>query len=574
MLHVGRYIFKRAETEPEFEAIHRLNYQTFVTEVPQHPDPGTGRLVDKFHDKNVYFIALRDGRLVGMVSAHGRPPFSIAPRLSDPSILDRPGSRPLEVRLLAVEPAERNGLVLCGLLWSFYEYARDNGYTDLYISGVTNRQELYERLGFQPLGPAVRSGAAAFIPMSVTFARLQARLQKLIPLWKRHVQRVASAESNAAASAAGPAEHELVCLLPGPVTMAPEVRAAFHQPPVYHRGETFIADFEEVRRQLAAMTNSRDVAFLNGSGTLANECVAAQLAAEVPLPGETRPRGVVLVNGEFGQRLARQAARFGLGPRVLTWPWGRAWNLDEVDAALAAEPAGSWVWGVHLESSTGVLNDLAGLVQRARPRGIRVCVDCVSSLGAVPLDLRDVYLASGASGKSLGAYAGLAVVFADADRLVPTDPGRLPSYLDVAAALATRGPRFTFPSPTLYAARAALTAYATPELAWDRYERYAAQGMYVRRQLRELGLPPLAEDAWAAPVVTTFAPPGNESAAAFVARCRDWGFAIGGQSAYLAERRLVQIATMGALRREALTPLFEHLGRSLLTRNGLARQLA
>lgn len=89
MLRVGRYVFKRAEASHEFEAIHRLNYRTFVEEIPQHPDPGTGRLVDKFHDKNVYFVALRDGRLVGMISAHGQPPFSVAPRLSDPSVLDR-----------------------------------------------------------------------------------------------------------------------------------------------------------------------------------------------------------------------------------------------------------------------------------------------------------------------------------------------------------------------------------------------------------------------------------------------------------------------------------------------------
>jgi hypothetical protein len=46
-----------------------------------------------------------------------------------------------------------------------------------------------------------------------------------------------------------------------------------------------------------------------------------------------------------------------------------------------------------------------------------------------------------------------------------------------------------------------------------------------------------------------------------VERCRAWGYAIGGQSGYLAERRLVQIATMGAIGREDLIPLFQHLHR-------------
>ena len=226
---------------------------------------------------------------------------------------------------------------------------------------------------------------------------------------------------------------------------------------------------------------------------------------------------------------------------------------------LAQEPAGSWVWGVHQESSTGVLNDLPGLVQVARNHGIRVCVDCISSLGAVPLDLRDVYLATGATGKSLGSYAGLGIVFAHAPDLASLDTSRVPSYLDIPAILSCEGPRYTFPSATVRALSAALDAYRTPEQVQAQYERYAALGAYVRQQLRQLDVPLLAADACASPVVTTFPPPVEESAIAFVARCRSWGFAIGGESQYLAERRLVQIATMGAVTRDDCAPLFDQL---------------
>src|SRR5215472_4314135 len=98
MYRDGGYLFKRAETPEEFEQIHRLNYRTFVAEIPQHHDTGDGRLVDKFHAKNTYFIAVRHGRVVGMISVHDQPPFSVADRLSDPSLLTHPDSRPLEVR--------------------------------------------------------------------------------------------------------------------------------------------------------------------------------------------------------------------------------------------------------------------------------------------------------------------------------------------------------------------------------------------------------------------------------------------------------------------------------------------
>jgi aspartate aminotransferase-like enzyme len=297
--------------------------------------------------------------------------------------------------------------------------------------------------------------------------------------------------------------------------------------------------------------------------------VAATLAAEQRQAGITGPRGVMLINGEFGDRLARQATRFGLQPRVLAWPWGKAWDLDRVDAALAEEPEGSWVWGVHQESSTGVLNDLSGLVHVAQRRGMRVCVDCISSLGAVPLDLRDVYLATGATGKSLGSYAGAALIFADGKALARIDRKQVPSYFDVSAALDSEGPCYTFPSPTLLALEAALQEYATHERAQATFARYHELGGFVRTQLRRLGLAPLADDDCASPVVTTFAPPG-ESSVAFVARCRAWGYAIGGESQYLAQRRLVQIATMGAITRERFEGLFDHLERWLAHRPVLA----
>src|SRR5262249_22600804 len=156
-----------------------------------------------------------------------------------------------------------------------------------------------------------------------------------------------------------------------------------------------------------------------------------------------------------------------------TWSWGEPWDLAAVERRLRGEGRHiDWVWGVHQESSTGVLNDLSGLVAVARRAGCKVCVDCISSLGAVPLDLREGYLATGATGKSLGSYAGAALIFADAQHLEHLDFGHTPTYLDLQASLRTTGPRFTFPSSTLLALEAALAGFATPESAQACFERY------------------------------------------------------------------------------------------------------
>ena len=77
-----------------------------------------------------------------MVSLHGQPPFSIASRLSDPSILQRPGQPPAgSARLLAVEPSERNGIVVLGMTVSVHQHAQGPGFTELLISGVSERAE-------------------------------------------------------------------------------------------------------------------------------------------------------------------------------------------------------------------------------------------------------------------------------------------------------------------------------------------------------------------------------------------------------------------------------------------------
>ncbi|NOX53763.1 MAG: alanine--glyoxylate aminotransferase family protein, partial [Planctomycetes bacterium] len=262
----------------------------------------------------------------------------------------------------------------------------------------------------------------------------------------------------------------------------------------------------------------------------------------------------------------RQARRFGLEFRILQWPWGEPWNLQDVERALRSDPPIDWIWGVHLESSTGVLNDLDGLKRLAREHGTTLCVDAVSSLGAVPLSLQGVDLASGVSGKSLGSYPGVAIVFAEASRLGAVQRDRIPEYLDLQAALSAEGPRFTFPSSPLLALDEALHQYATPDRRKARFSRYAELGRYVRSQLRNFGMAPMADEATAAPVITTFMAPAGKSSTEFVDLCRQWGYEIAGLSRYLQQRRLVQIATMGDVTLDDCERLFDCLAAWLRTR--------
>ena len=78
--------FRIATEAAEFEAIHRLNYKTFVEEIPQHERNPEQRLVDKFHAENTYAICRHGQELVGMVAGRSARPFSLDNKLPD---LDR-----------------------------------------------------------------------------------------------------------------------------------------------------------------------------------------------------------------------------------------------------------------------------------------------------------------------------------------------------------------------------------------------------------------------------------------------------------------------------------------------------
>ncbi len=189
MLCVGAYRFKPAESPAELEQIHRLNYQTFVQEIPQHNDPGTGRLIDQFHEKNQYLICLKDGELVGMVSWNDQAPYSVEKRLPDRQVLFAPDVKPVEIRLLAVVPSERTSPVMAGLVWSLYLESATRGWTHFVISGVLEQQDLYTHLGFVALGPAVGSGRASFVPMWLPVEKLEQTMRRPMQLWQKRLER-------------------------------------------------------------------------------------------------------------------------------------------------------------------------------------------------------------------------------------------------------------------------------------------------------------------------------------------------------------------------------------------------
>ena len=99
-------------------------------------------------------------------------------------------------------------------------------------------------------------------------------------------------------------------------------------------------------------------------------------------PGD---RAVIAVNGAFGGRMADMAGRAGATVVTVDHGWGQPVDVARVEAALAQAPTKVLAF-VHAETSTGVQSDAASLCAAARRHGALSIVDCVTSLGGIPVD--------------------------------------------------------------------------------------------------------------------------------------------------------------------------------------------
>ena len=212
--------FKIASEDWEFQEIHRLNYETFVEEIPQHEKNPTRQLVDKFHNENTYIICVNEHALAGMLAVRDKRPFSLDNKLNN---LDNylPGARALcELRLLAIRKKYRKKRFIQGLFKYLARYCESNFYDLAIISASTNESGLYRRLGFTEFGPLVGKNGAMFQPMYLTYDsygkfKKDSRILNDNDVPEKHFYQ------------------------PGPVEVRAEVKEEFARSPVSHRSEEF-----------------------------------------------------------------------------------------------------------------------------------------------------------------------------------------------------------------------------------------------------------------------------------------------------------------------------------------------
>jgi aspartate aminotransferase-like enzyme len=337
--------------------------------------------------------------------------------------------------------------------------------------------------------------------------------------------------------------------LPGPVNISKGTLKCMARAPLSHRSEKFRSIFDDTRAALCGLVNAKTAVLFTGSGTLANEAIAAQLSLGI------KDKGMVISNGEFGLRLAEQAQRFGLKFKHLAFPWAEEFDYVVIKKELASlRPA--WVWFAHLETSTGILNDLEKIKKLCRPYKTKICADIISTVGNIEVDLKGVHMASASSGKGLAALPGIAIVFSNA-RHKPSSA--LPKYLDIGFYEGKNFIPFTFSSNLLRALRHGCVEKTILKRTKNNIKICSRIESFLENKNLEI----IGKNKKRAPYMLTLEAPAGASSMklgrAFAAK----GIDVHYKNEYLIKRNWLQLALMGHFKTGNLSKFFKAAGQIL-----------
>lgn len=276
---------------------------------------------------------------------------------------------------------------------------------------------------------------------------------------------------------------------PGPLTTSRTVKQAMLRD-LGSRDFEFIQTVRDIRRQLLELAEVADQGYeaiiMQGSGTFGIEAV---LSSVTPPAG----KWLVIINGAYGRRIDHIANVLKIETTPLSYAEDRKPDLQEIEAALAADPAITHVAVVHCETTTGIINPVEEIGAIVKRFGRRYFVDAMSSFGALPLDVGKSeidYLVSSAN-KCIEGAPGFSFALARREALLATEGYARSVSLDLLAqwqGLEANGQfRFTPPTHALLAFAQALQELKAEGGVPGRAARYRRNYETLIAGMRQMG---------------------------------------------------------------------------------------
>jgi len=329
----------------------------------------------------------------------------------------------------------------------------------------------------------------------------------------------------------------------GPVQISQQVLAALASTPISHRSNRFQRLYSDTTDYLCTQFNVERCNILTGSGTAANEAMISQIKV---LGG----KGLILSNGEFGERLIKQATRLSLIFDEMALAWGEQFDIAKVEKVIKQSEA-RWVLLCHCETSTGVMNDLNSVVDVCNRNNCLCFVDCMSTVGTYAIDLSGVAMATASSGKGLASIPGLAIVFSNIEAI---SSNHIPVYFDLAEYDKKYGVPYTIASNLVHA----LNVGIKQKLQEEQFELIDTYSQACFNLLNESGVLPF--DNSRSKVFTISWPGGKPNH--IITQLQKEAIIFSYESEYLKRRSWCQVALFGCYTQRELKYFLNTLQRS------------
>jgi alanine-glyoxylate transaminase/serine-glyoxylate transaminase/serine-pyruvate transaminase len=339
---------------------------------------------------------------------------------------------------------------------------------------------------------------------------------------------------------------------PGPSQVPERVYQAMAQPIVGHLDPFLFEQFEHIRAALRELFGTRNqfVHALSGTGSAGMEASLSNFVA----PGE---KLAVFSAGYFSERIIEMGKRHGANVVVLNKPWGETFTEAEAQEFLGREKPHVAAF-VHAETSTGALQEPRAITGPAHACGALTIADCVTSLGAVPInaDANGIDIAYSCTQKGLSCPPGMSPVTASPAAIERLRARTTPCpiwYLDLGLLLeyyeGNHRYHHTAPVSNIYALREGLAAILEEGVA-ERFARHQRAHQYFVKRVEKEGLRLFAPEGRRVPNLNTVCvPEGVDDAKTRKRLLAERGIEIAGGFGPLAGK-IFRIGVMGPLATE------------------------
>jgi len=193
---------------------------------------------------------------------------------------------------------------------------------------------------------------------------------------------------------------------PGPSQVYPRIYQAMAQPIVGHLDPYFFQVSQAVQKGLRTVfATANELTFpISATGSGGMETAVSNFI-------EPGTKLALFVNGYFGERIGEMASRHQAEIVRLEKPWGEVFSDDEAVEFIRREHP-RVVAFVQAETSTGAFQQSKALCDAAHEVDAIVIGDCVTSLGAMPVDVdaNGIDVAYSCTQKGLSAPPGLSPI--------------------------------------------------------------------------------------------------------------------------------------------------------------------